>query len=141
MVSAKHSPIGCMQGNTYRIKKADNFKKRYIRHFDQLKPVEQRDGRLQHQTKEEEKQLEHRPAAQRRNDGKKEDIGKQMGPNDVERNLDSEDLEGDDDEEDEEQEQEENNQKEVSQRTEMQAEPRRSGRERRPPDRYGDWTV
>ena len=133
--------IGCMQGNTYRIKKADNFRQRYIRHFDQLKLVEQRDGRLQDQTKEEEKQTEHRPAAQRHKVWKKEDSGKKMGPNDVERCRDSEDLEGDGHEEDEEQEQDENNQQEVTQRTETQAEPRRSGRERRPPDRYGDWTV
>ena len=39
--------ICCREGNTYRVKREDNFRKRYIRHHDQMKPFQPREGRLQ----------------------------------------------------------------------------------------------
>ena len=131
--------ITCMQGNTYRIKKADNFRQRYIRHFDQLKPVEQRKERLQNQTKEEGKQTGQRSSAQRHMDGVKAGSGMPSGHTNEEMWLESETSECDEDEVEEEQ--DENNQQEVPQTSEAQAGPRRSERERQPPDRYGDWTM
>ena len=35
------------QGNTYRVKREDDFRKRYIRHHDQMKPFQTREDRLQ----------------------------------------------------------------------------------------------
>ncbi|KAF0290456.1 hypothetical protein FJT64_001208 [Amphibalanus amphitrite] len=38
--------VECRQGNVYLIKKADNFRRRYVRHHDRLKPFEDRGERL-----------------------------------------------------------------------------------------------
>ena len=38
--------VECRQGDVYLIKKADNFRRRYVRHHDYLKPFESREGRL-----------------------------------------------------------------------------------------------
>ena len=38
--------IQCREGNTYRVKKADNFRKRFIRHHDQLQLFHTRPRRL-----------------------------------------------------------------------------------------------
>ena len=51
--SALHKPwagpyivIQSREGNTYRLKKADNFRKRIIRHADQIRPIHPRPPRL-----------------------------------------------------------------------------------------------
>ena len=41
--------IQCRQGNTYRVKKADNFRQRLIRHQDQLRPFHTRPAHLNKQ--------------------------------------------------------------------------------------------
>ena len=38
--------VECRQGNVYLIKRADNFRRRYVRHHDRLKPFEGREERL-----------------------------------------------------------------------------------------------
>ena len=38
--------VECRQGNVYLIKKADNFRRRFVRHHDRLKPFEDRGERL-----------------------------------------------------------------------------------------------
>ena len=42
--------VACRQGNTYQIKKEDNFRRRFVRHHDELKPFMTRSERLQRQT-------------------------------------------------------------------------------------------
>ena len=42
-----------LPGNTYRIKREDNFRHRFIRHFDQLKPVGRRQPHLTSQVDKE----------------------------------------------------------------------------------------
>ena len=133
--------ITCMQGNTYRIKKADNFRLRFIRHFDQLKPVEQREKKLQTQIKEEDRQTGPGPSEQRQRVGMEEGGGTPRGRPTEQISLDSETSDEDDVESEEEQEQDENNQQEQEQGTDPQAQPRRGEREKQPPDRYGEWTV
>ena len=38
--------LKCVQGNTYRIKQANNFRKRFLRHRDQLRVLRARPERL-----------------------------------------------------------------------------------------------
>ena len=45
--------IQCRQGNTYRVKKADNFRQRLIRHQDQLRPFHTRPAHLSKQIESE----------------------------------------------------------------------------------------
>ena len=131
--------ISCRQGNTYRIKKEDNFRQRYLRHFDQLKPVERREERLCYRTDEETGQAGHGSSGGPRQDREQGVDRSKRAPVQEELYPTSEDSE--DEDEDEEEQDESNNQQEVPRRPEPPAAQWRRQRVSRPPDKYGEWTV
>lgn len=121
--------ISCRQGNTYRIKREDNFRHRFIRHFNQLKPVGRR---LPHLTDREDEKEKTGPAT------KQEPREPRDGPRndefwDTESESDSERSAGHGED------------AEVTadqpMATHVIPHRRRSERRGRPPDRYGEWTV
>ena len=133
--------ISCRQGNTYRVKKEDNFRQRYVRHYDELKPVEQRNERLQDECgrKQNAEQQSTRPRLTvEKRDAKREEEQSLQQAQDM---WDSDGLEEEEEEEQEEDGNSEENSTERAARAQPQTEVRRSARERHPPDRYGEWTV
>jgi hypothetical protein len=107
--------VQCRQGNTYRVKKADNFRKRLTRHHDQLQRLENRPPRFNnHKTTlpEAPAQIAHTHPTTDRSPSEEEDVS------DVETEENSSAAESE---------------------VDRQEPRRREMRERRPPDRLGDW--
>ena len=137
--------VSCREGNTYRLKKDNDFRKRLLRHHDQMKPFQSREARLQ--SSEE-------PIAGQRNGSATghtvrawysgtEDAHPAHEGDYVAADSDSEtDLQVDDaeDEDDEPQEDEQAQPELPPPAEDPPPVPRRTARERRPPDRFGEWT-
>ena len=117
--SALHKPwagpyivIESREGNTYRLKKADNFRKRIIRHADQIRPIHPRPPRLQQRIENTqvdpksngEQTLDPKPVCNQPNDHTGEEHSENRGERETE-------------------------------------EPGRGQRVRRAPQRFGDWTY
>ena len=134
--------ICCRQGNTYRVKKEDDFRKRYIRHHDQMKPFESREARLQNTE---------RPLAgqDRPVGGPSTRDGRDFFRNGTLPQQERGESESDSETDAEQQEPEEEEETEEEEQAQPEFPPpadepppmtRRTERERRPPDRYGEWT-
>ena len=125
--------IGCRQGNTYRIKREDNFRHRFIRHFNQLKPVERRQSHLTRQVDREQEE----GAGEQTTD----DTARQPRLPD---SLEIWDSDSDLDESEDEEGHTEAAEVTAEQPTAARDIPhplRRTARRGRPPERYGEWTV
>ena len=139
--------VQCRQGNTYWIKREDNFRQRFLRHHDQLKPVERRGDHLQASCRPAEGGRP--PGCQTPPTDGRPTRGASHPPGPVTASGQSvtdsdEDEAVDDGEVDDGDESEEDT--EVGEPVPRQAdvptgELRRSTRERKPPDRLGEWTV
>ena len=136
--------VQCRQGNTYLIKKEDNFRQRFLRHHDQLKPVEPREDHLQASNRTADgRGLQDRrpsPTKDQTQQGKSQHPGPVTAPKESIPDADEDEVDETEDEdgdgEDDSDEGEPVPHPDVPAR-----ELRRSTRERKPPDRLGEWTV
>ena len=125
--------ISCRQGNTYRIKRENNFRHRFIRHFDQLKPVGRRQEHLTTQV----------DGDQTTGAGERTTDETSRHPTlTCNREIWDSDSELDESETDDGQAEEaEATAEQPTAAREVPHQPRRSERRGRPPERYGEWTV
>ena len=137
--------VSCRQGNTYLIKREDNFRQRFTRHYDQLKPFEPREDRLVRLPQMD--PATRGPGNQERNPNPvpaREELDSDDSEEEVEddeEDDDDEDGDEDDDEDDPDDYQDAEPMPRIAQAAEPPGVPfRRGTRQRKPPDRFGDWT-
>ena len=135
--------VQCRQGNTFWIKREDNFRQRFLRHHDQLKPVERRQDHLQKDRVTGGGKQQDRHQASSTEDQLHQEKSCHSGPVNAPEESLSDSAEDEAENSDHEGSEEESGEEElVAHPAELQTGERwHSTRERRPPDRFGEWTI